>query len=288
MTDRLAALLSSAPPSPRRVVCLTEETTETLYRIGAGDLVVGISGFTVRPPEARRKPKVSSFLDANFERILELKPDLVIGFSDLQADLGHELCKRGVPVVLFNQRSVAEILETIGMTCALVDRAEEGRRLCAELRQNLEWRAEAAAALPFRPRVFFEEWHEPLISGIRWCSELLEIAGADDVCVETRASPLARGRIFEPHVVAERDPQVIVASWCGRKASRAKIAGRPGFASTAAVRDDQLYEVKSSLILQPGPAALTDGLDQLAAIVTAVARGEKLPAPRKGDLRQAR
>jgi iron complex transport system substrate-binding protein len=285
-TARLAALLGSGPPSPRRVVCLTEETTETLYRIGAGDLVVGISGFTVRPPEARRKPKVSSFLDANFERILELKPDLVIGFSDLQADLGRELCRRGVPVVLFNQRSVAEILETIAMTCGLVDRADEGERLCAELRQNLARRAEEAEALPFRPRVFFEEWHEPLISGIRWCSELLEIAGADDVCIETRSSPLARGRIFEPQVVADRDPQVIVASWCGRKASRAKIIGRPGFDATSAVRDDQLYEVKSSLILQPGPAALTDGLDALARIVSAVARGEKLAAPRPGDLRR--
>ena len=270
------------------MVCLTEETTETLYRIGAGDLVVGISGFTVRPPEARQKPKVSSFLDANFERILELKPDLVIGFSDLQADLGAELCRRGVPVVLFNQRSVAEILETISMTCGLVDRALEGERLCDELRRNLARQAEVADRLPFRPRAFFEEWHEPLISGIRWCSELLEIAGADDVCVESRASSLARGRIFAPRAVAERDPQVIVASWCGRKASRAKIAGRPGFDATTAVREDQLYEVKSSLILQPGPAALTDGLDQLAQIVAAVAHGEKLPAPRPGDLRQAR
>ena len=268
------------------MVCLTEETTETLYRIGAGELVVGISGFTVRPPEARRKPKVSSFLDADFERILALKPDLVIGFSDLQADLGRELCRRGVPVVLFNQRSVAEILETIAMTCGLVDRADEGQRLCAELRQNLERRAEAAEALPFRPRVFFEEWHEPLIAGIRWCSELLEIAGADDVCIETRASPLARGRIFEPRIVAERDPQVIVASWCGRKASRSKIVGRPGFDSTAAVRDDQLYEVKSPLILQPGPAALSDGVSELAQIVAAVARGEKLPAA-AGVLRRA-
>ncbi len=286
-SDRVSKLLAAAPPNPRRVVCLTEETTETLYRIGAGELVVGVSGFTVRPPEARRKPKVSSFLDANFDRILELRPDLVIGFSDLQADLGRELCRRGVPVVLFNQRSVAEILETIRMTCGLVGRGEEGEALCAELRRNLERRAEAAASLPFRPRAFFEEWHEPLISGIRWCSELLEIAGADDVCAETRDQPLAKGRIVEPEAVAAKDPQVIVASWCGRKASRAKIVGRPGFAATAAVRDDQLYEVKSSYILQPGPAALSDGLDQLSRIVTAVARGERLPEPRSGDLRQA-
>lgn len=285
--SRLATLLASAPPSPRRVVCLTEESTETLYRIGAGNLVVGVSGFTVRPPEARQKPKVSSFLDANFERILSLRPDLVIGFSDLQADLGRELCKRGVPVVLFNQRSLAEILETIQMTCALVDRAAEGAQLCAELRANLERHAAAAETLPFRPRAFFEEWHEPLISSIRWGSELLEVVGADDVCRESRDQPLAKGRIFAPEEVARRDPQVILASWCGRKASRAKIMGRPGFASTAAVRDDQLYEVKSSLILQPGPAALSDGVAQLAAIVAAVAHGERLPAPRAGDLRQA-
>jgi iron complex transport system substrate-binding protein len=269
-------------------VCLTEETTETLYRVGAGDLVVGVSGFTVRPAEARRKPKVSSFLDANFERILELRPDLVIGFSDLQADLGRELCRRGVPVVLFNQRSVAEILETIRMTCALVDRAAEGERLCTALTTNLERHADAAGALPRRPRAFFEEWHSPLISAIRWVSELLELAGADDVCRESRQSSLAKGRIYEPAEVARRDPELIVASWCGRKASRAKIVARDGFGTTAAVRDDQLYEVKSSLILQPGPAALSDGVDQLARIVAAVARGEKLPAAREGALRGVR
>ena len=286
MNDRLASLLSAAPRAPQRVVCLTEETTETLYRIGAGDLVVGVSGFTVRPPEARKKPKVSSFLDANFDKILELRPDLVVGFSDLQADLGRELCKRGVPVVLFNQRSVAEIFETIRMTCALVDRAAEGERLCGELTANLERIADAASALPRRPRAFFEEWHEPLIAGIRWVSELMEIAGADDVCREARDSSLAKGRIYAPGEVARRDPEVIIASWCGRKASRAKIVDREGFAATAAVRDDQLYEVKSPLILQPGPAALSDGVRELAQIVAAVARGEKLPAA-AGALRRA-
>ena len=283
----LTALLSDAPLHPTRIVALTEETTETLYRIGAGDLIVGVSGFTVRPPEARKKPKVSSFLDANFDRILDLRPDLVIGFSDLQADLGRELCKRGVPVVLFNQRSVAEILQTTLATCALVGRGEAGEALVAELRHHLEQVADRASALPRRPRAFFEEWHEPLISAIRWCSELMEIAGADDVCVETRPGSLAKDRIFEPAAVARRDPEVIIASWCGRKAQRSKIVNRPGFSATAAVRDDQLYEVKSSYILQPGPAALTDGIDQLAAIVSAVALGKHLPAPRAGDLRQA-
>lgn len=287
MNARLSELLSSAPPYPRRVVCMTEETTEVLYRIGAGDLVVGVSGFTVRPPEARKKPRVSSFLDANFERILELKPDLVLGFSDLQADIGRELCKRGVPVYLFNQRSIAEILQTVRLTGALVGRAEDAARLADELTANLERHAEAADRLPRRPRIFFEEWHEPLISGIRWCSELVELVGGEDVCRESRASHGAKGRIFEPEEVARRNPDGVIASWCGRKAKREKIASRPGWEKVTAVVEDQLYEVRSSFILQPGPAALSDGVDQLARIVAAVARGEKLPQPRKGDLRAA-
>ncbi|MCE9671938.1 ABC transporter substrate-binding protein [Myxococcus stipitatus] len=287
MNGRLSELLSSAPPHPRRVVCMTEETTEVLYRIGAEELVVGVSGFTVRPPEARKKPRVSSFLDANFERILELKPDLVLGFSDLQADLGRELCKRGVPVFLFNQRSVAEILQAVRVTGALVGRAEAADALAAELTANLERHADAAQGLPRRPRIFFEEWHEPLISGIRWCSELVELVGGEDVCRESRASHGAKGRIFEPEEVARRDPEGVIASWCGRKAKRDKIASRPGWAGVRAVVEDQLYEVKSSYILQPGPAALSDGVDRLARIVAAIARGEKLPVPRGADLRGA-
>ncbi len=266
---------------------MTEETTEVLYRIGAGDLVVGVSGFTVRPPEARKKPRVSSFLDANFERILELKPDLVLGFSDLQADLGRELCKRGVPVFLFNQRSLGEILQTVRVTGALVGRAEAAEKLAAELTANLERHAEAAQKLPRRPRIFFEEWHDPLISGIRWCSELVELVGGEDICRESRASQGAKGRIFEPEEVARRNPEGVIASWCGRKAKRDKIASRPGWSQVQAVLDDQLYEVKSSLILQPGPAALSDGVERLARIVSAVARGEKLPVPKGADLRGA-
>ncbi|MBN8465577.1 cobalamin-binding protein [Corallococcus exiguus] len=287
MNARLSSLLSSAPRFPRRVVCLTEETTEVLYRIGAGDLVVGVSGFTVRPPEARKKPKVSSFLDANFERILELKPDLVLGFSDLQADIGRELCKRGVPVYLFNQRSLAEILQAVRLTGALVGRAEPAEALAVELEKNLERHSDAAQSLPKRPRIFFEEWHEPLISGIRWCSELVEVVGGVDVCQESRASQGAKGRIFDPEEVAKRDPEGVIASWCGRKAKREKIASRPGWAGVRAVVEDQLYEVRSSYILQPGPAALSDGVDQLARIVAAIAKGEKLPMARPGDLRTA-
>lgn len=291
MPDSLSAstlaLLSSAPPWPTRVVCLTEETTETLYRLGAGDRVVGVSGFTVRPPEARRKPRVSSFLDADFEKILALKPDLVLGFSDLQADLGRELCKRGVPVYLFNQRSIAEILQAVRLIGALVGLSAEADLLATQLRQNLERLAAEATALPRRPRMFFEEWHEPLISGIRWCSELLELVGGDDVCVESRQSQGAQGRIFSPEEVARRNPEGVVASWCGRKAKPEKIRARPGWATVQAVLDDQLYEVKSPLILQPGPAALTEGVAQLARIVAAVAHGKRLGTPRAGELRSA-
>jgi iron complex transport system substrate-binding protein len=287
MDPRLESLLAVAPPHPSRVVCLTEEGTEILYRIGAGDLVVGVSGFTVRPPEARRKPRVSSFLDADFDRILALRPDLVLGFSDLQADLARELVRRGVPVFILNQRSVAEVLQGVRVTAALVGRPEAGDALARELQGNLERAADAASGLPRRPRAFFEEWPDPLISGIRWVSELLEIAGGEDVCAESRASQAAAGRIFPPEEVARRDPEVVVASWCGRKARRAALAGRPGWAQVRAVRDDQLYEVKSALILQPGPAALSDGLDALARILAAVARGERLPKRRDEDLRSA-
>jgi len=281
----LEPLLTAAPAWPRRVVCLTEETVETLYLLGADELVVGVSGFVVRPPEARRKPRVSSFLDANFDRILELRPDLVLGFSDLQADIGRELCKRGVPVHLFNQRSVAEILQAVRLTGALVGRGEEADALANRLGAGLARHADAAASLPRRPRMFFEEWNEPLISGIRWCSELMELVGGVDVCVESRASQGARGRIFPPEEVARRDPEGVVASWCGRKAKPEKIRGRPGWADVRAVQDDQLYEIKSAVILQPGPAALTEGVEQLARIVAAVARGERLSRPREGDLR---
>jgi len=286
-SEDLDALLAAAPPYPRRIVCLTEETTETLYRIGAGDLVVGVSGYTVRPPEARAKPKISAFLTAKHDEILALRPDLVLGFSDLQADLAAELVRRGVPVLVFNQRSVAEILQAVRVIGALVGRGEASARLADELAANVRRHAERAATLPRRPRVFFEEWNDPLISGIRWTSELVEIVGGDDVCRETRASHDAKGRIFDPAEVARRDPEVVIASWCGRKAVRDAIVARPGWSSVTAVRDDQLYEIKSTYVLQPGPAALTDGVDQIARIVAAVARGEKLPRRREGDLRRA-
>lgn len=280
-------MFTTAPRYPRRIVCLTEETTETLYLLGLGELVVGVSGFTVRPPEARKKPRVSSFLDADFEKILALKPDLVLGFSDLQATLGAELAKRGVPVYLFNQRSLSEILQTVRIIGALVGVAQKSEALAESLQANVERLAKENSSLPKRPRVFFEEWHEPLISGIRWVSELFEVLGADDVCVETRTEQGAKGRIFTPEEVARRNPELVVASWCGRKAKREKIIARPGWSEVTAVREDQLYEIRSPVILQPGPALFTDGAAQVARIIRAAALGEKLPPVRAGELRSA-
>jgi iron complex transport system substrate-binding protein len=270
---------------PERIVCLTEETTETLYRLGLGDRVVGVSGYTVRPRVAREKPRISSFLSADYERILALAPDLVLGFSDLQAELAAELIRRGVAVFVFNQRSVAEILCAIRVLAGIVGAQAQGEALADSLARGLD--AIAARPPQRRPRVFFEEWHEPLISGIRWVSELVQIAGGDDVCAETRTQQGAKGRIVSAEEVARRNPEVVIASWCGRKAQREKIRARPGWASVSAVQTDQLYEIKSTYILQPGPAALTDGVAQLDAIIGAAARGELLPAPRPGDLRRA-
>ncbi len=279
--------LLSAPRYPRRIVCLTEETTEILYRLGLEALVVGVSGFTVRPPQARKKPRVSSFLAADYEKIVALGPDLVLGFSDLQAPLAAELGKRGVPVVLFNQRSLGEIFQTVRVVGALVGAAAKAEALADELEAGLRGLARQNATLPHRPRVFFEEWHEPLISGIRWCSELVELLGGEDLCAESRLHQGAAGRIYEPQEIARRDPEVVIASWCGRKANRQKIISRPGWSGVTAVKNDALYEVKSAFILQPGPAALTDGAAQLAKIIAAVARGERLPLPRASELRSA-
>jgi len=287
MDPRLTELLGDTPRYPRRIVCLTEETTETLYRIGAGDLVVGISGYTVRPKEARTKPRVSTFLDADFGKILDLAPDLVLGFSDLQADLARELAKRSVPVMLFNQRSLAEILQTVRVIGALAGRAEAAEALAGELEEGLDRVAQDARALPRRPRIFFEEWPDPLISGIRWVSELIEVAGGEDVCAESRGEKEAKGRIYDPEEVARRSPEAVIASWCGRKVKRASIAARPGWGAVPAVREDQIYEIRSALILQPGPAALTDGVRELSRIIEAVAHGRRLPAWREGEPRRA-
>ena len=248
---------------PKRIVCLTEETTEILYLIGEGDRVVGISGYTVRPPEARSKPKVSAFINARFDKIEALKPDLVLAFSDLQADISAELIRRGYPVVTFNQRSVDEILQTIRMVGALVGAADRAEALARTLEEGLDEIRRRAAALTRRPRVFFEEWDHPLISGIRWVEELVEIAGGDPIFPELRHATLGKDRIVSADVVAGRDPEVIVASWCGKAVKKRTIVEREGWSAVSAVRHDHIYEIKSTYILQPGPASLTDGVRQL-------------------------
>lgn len=266
----LDRLLAMAPVYPRRIVCLTEETVETLYRLGAGDLVVGVSCFTLRPEEARAKPKVSSFLDAKFDEILALRPDLVVGFSDLQADLARELARRGVSVWIQNQRSVAEILQNVRVLGAMVGLAPSADALAQELAAHLHQVSQRATRPARAPRVFFEEWPDPLISGIRWVSELVEIAGGADVCMETRVRHDAKGRIFTLDDVAARDPEVILASWCGKSVRKDEILARPQWGNVAAVRNAQVHEIKSELILQPGPAALTDGIDAIARILDAL------------------
>ena len=252
---------------PSRIVCLTEETTETLYLLGQGDRIVGVSGYTVRPPEARLKPKVSAFINAKFDKIQELRPDLVLAFSDLQADLVAELVRRGMNVVVFNQRSVAEILQMIAMLGGLIGCQREAEQLADKLKTGLDAIRQAAARLRSHPRVFFEEWDEPLISGIRWVEELVAIAGGAPIFPELAPAGLARDRIVDPAEVARRDPQVIFASWCGKKMRKATIIGRPGWDAVSAVRHDRIFEIKSTYILQPGPASLTDGVQQIHRIL---------------------
>lgn len=252
---------------PRRIVCLTEETTETLYLLGEGDRVVGVSGYTVRPPEARRKPRISSFLHARYETIEALEPDLVLAFSDLQANITTELVSRGYNVFTFNQRSVAEILQMVRVLAGIVGVADRGEALARELDTGLEAIRGAAARLPRRPRVYFEEWDDPLISGIRWVDELVEIAGGQPVFPDRRRARLARDRIVTSDEVIAAAPDIIIGSWCGKPVRPERIRARPGWDSIPAIRDLQIHEVKSALILQPGPAALTEGVGQLHEIV---------------------
>jgi iron complex transport system substrate-binding protein len=255
---------------PQRIVCLTEETTETLYLLGEQHRIVGISGYTVRPPEARRLPKVSAFINAKFDKILDLKPDLVLAFSDLQADITSELIRRGVNVLAFNQRSVSEILNMILTLAYLVGAADRGDALVAKLESHLEAIRTSASSFPFRPRVFFEEWNNPLISGICWVDELVEIAGGAPVFSELRSQKNAPGRVVDPAQVIPKNPEVIIASWCGAKVNKSAIRSRPGWMEIAAVRDGHIYEVKSTFILQPGPASLTEGVRQLHTVLAHV------------------
>jgi len=256
---------------PRRIVCLTEEPTETLYALGQSARIVGISGFTVRPPQARRdKPKVSAFTSAKVEAILALEPDLAIGFSDIQADIAAALIRHGVEVWISNHRSVAGILDYIRRLGALVGEAAQALDYADRLQRGLDAVAAQAVALPQRPRVYFEEWDTPIITGIQWVAELIEIAGGIDVFPELSRQPLARGRILADGApVIARAPDIILGSWCGKRFRPERVAARPGWQAIPAVRDGQLHEIKSPLILQPGPAALTDGLRAIAEIVQA-------------------
>jgi iron complex transport system substrate-binding protein len=254
---------------PQRIVCLTEETTEWLYLLGQEARIVGISGYTVRPRRAREeKPKVSAFLNAKIDRILELRPDCVFGFSDLQADIAAELIRKGVQVTVFNQRSVDEIFSMLYQVAAMVGQVQRALELMEEMRRRLAAIEEAARALPRRPKVFFEEWDEPHISAIRWVSELVRIAGGDDCFPELATQPLGKDRIIADDAeIVRRNPDIVIGSWCGKKFRPEKVAARPGWENVAAVRNKQLFEIKSADILQPGPAALTDGAEQLHRIV---------------------
>lgn len=259
----------SVETGPQRIVCLTEETTEWLYLLGEERRIVGISGYTVRPPRARQeKPKVSAFLSAKIDKILALEPDCVFGFSDLQADIASALIRHGVQVTVFNQRSVAEIFSMLFQVAAMVGQSAQGLERMVALRAQLLAIERASAALPRRPRVFFEEWDMPHISAIAWVSELIGIAGGDDCFPELARMPLGKDRIVADGAeIVRRNPDIIIGSWCGKKFRAEKVAARPGWQGVAAVQHQQLFEIKSADILQPGPAALTDGVAQLHRIV---------------------
>jgi iron complex transport system substrate-binding protein len=255
----------------KRIVCMTEETMETLYLLGEEDRIVGISGYTVRPPRARQeKPKISAFISANIDKILALEPDLVLGFSDLQADIAADLLKRGLEVHVFNHRSVAGILRMVRTLGAMVGAASRAEELAAELETNLQTSRASARSMPRRPRVYFEEWDDPMISDIQWVSELVAIAGGDDCFPELAGQSLATNRIVaDPQLLVQRQPDIIFGSWCGKKFRPERVAARPGMETTPAVRDNQLHEVKSAIILQPGPAALADGVPELHRRISA-------------------
>ncbi|NBO70474.1 MAG: cobalamin-binding protein [Bacteroidetes bacterium] len=254
-----------------RIVCLTEETTETLYALGADEMIVGISGFTVRPAIARKtKPKVSTYLDAKIDEIIELKPDLVLAWSDLQASICQQLIQSGIAVHCFNHRTIAGILEMITMLGRLIDKSDEAMEYRAWLERRIDQRAETSAKNKRRPLIYFEEWYDPLISGIAWVSELIELCGGIDVFAEHRVYHDAKRRIIpNPEIIIESNPDIIIASWCGKGVKKELIRSRAGWSSINAIKNNQIHEIKSSIILQPGPAALTDGMDQISAIIQA-------------------
>ena len=274
MSRAWAARPDAAHFGPQRIVCLTEEPTEWLYLLGEERRIVGISGYTVRPPQARvDKPKVSAFLSAKIDSIVALQPDCVMGFSDLQADIAAQLIKKGIQVTIFNQRSVAEIFSVLYQIAAMVGQAEQGLAWIQAQQHRLLAIERAAAHLKRRPRVFFEEWYDPHISAIAWVSELIGMAGGDDCFPELAKEPMGKGRIIaDGQSIVQRNPDIIFGSWCGRRFRPAHVRARPGWQGVNAVQNDQLFEIKSADILQPGPAALTDGIEQLHHIIMAWGR----------------
>ena len=264
------------PRYPSRIVCLTEEPTEVLYALGEEDRIVGISRFTVRPPEARRdKPRVAAFTSADVPAILDLEPDLVVGFSDIQADVARELIAAGVEVWIANHRTVSGILSYVRRLGAMVGAAERADAYARRLGSHVDGVRRAAAVLPRRPRVYFEEWDDPLITGIGWVAELIRIAGGDDVFPERSASALAKGRILEnPEEVVDRAPDIVLVSWCGKRYRPGAIETRPGWDRVPAIRDGEIHEIDAAIVLQPGPAALTDGLDAIHRIIARWAAGK--------------
>ena len=254
---------------PQRIVCLTEETTEWLYLLGQEAKIVGISGYTVRPRRAREeKPKVSAFLSAKIDKILALKPDCVFGFSDLQADIANLLIRAGIQVTVFNQRSVNEIFSMLYQVAAMVGEANQAELRLNQMREALNAIQNATVNFKRRPKIYFEEWDEPRISCIRWVSELISLAGGDDCFPELAKMPMGKDRIIaDDQMIVERAPDIIIGSWCGKKFRAEKICQRPGWQDVPAVKNNQLFEIKSADILQPGPAALTDGVAQLHQIV---------------------
>jgi iron complex transport system substrate-binding protein len=278
----MALQLSDHRPTssfPRRIVCLSDEVAELIYLFGEQDRIVGVSGFSQRPPEVRTKPKVSTFRDANFDAIAALEPDLVITYSDVQAEITREASLRGLTVLNCNQRSIAEIFETITMISRILGKDTEGEELIADYTRGLKEIENSASGFPYRPRVYFEEWNDPLISGIEWVEELIEIAGGEVIFPELRKYRKAKDRTVEWEAVVERNPEVIFASWCGMKVNIDEIVSRPRADQIAAVQLNQIFEIPSSLILQPGPAALTDGVTQLHAHLSQVVNRTGKPAP---------
>lgn len=252
---------------PRRIVCLSDEVVELIYLLGEQERIVGVSGFSTRPPEVRRKPRVSTFRDADFDAIGRLEPDLIITYSDVQAEITREASLRGLTVLNCNQRSIAEIFETITLISRILGKQAEGDQLIADYSSGLERIRALAAEFPRRPHVFFEEWNDPIISGIEWVEELVEIAGGEPIFPELRKQRKAKDRVVPWESVVQRNPDVIFASWCGMRVNMKEIQSRPGADKIAAVRLGQVYEIPSSLILQPGPAALTEGIGRLHAML---------------------